>query len=225
MKILLLEDEKELSASITRNITEAGLLCECAETLSKAIEKVSLFQYDLVIVDINLPDGNGLQLLPEIIKHQQNAGILILSAKNSLEDKLLGLDFGADDYLTKPFHFAELLSRINSILRRRKFNGSSLVNFEEIKIDTSSKEVFVHEFKIDLTKKEFELLVFFVTNQNRVLTKESIAEHIWGDYIDMADNFDFVYTHIKNLRKKIEDKKGTNYLKTVYGVGYKFTCL
>lgn len=223
MKILLLEDERELAETIVSNLVGEGFICEHVTLLKDAREKVALYQYDLFIVDITLPDGNGLDILPEIVKHQQNTGVLILSAKNSLEDKLSGLDLGADDYLTKPFYFAELLSRVNAILRRRKFNGTSVVNFEEIRIDTTSKEVFVHERKIELTKKEYELLIFFVTNQNRVLTKESIAEHLWGDYIDMADNFDFVYTHIKNLRKKIEDQKGQNYLKTVYGVGYKFT--
>jgi DNA-binding response OmpR family regulator len=223
MKILLVEDEKELLNSLSTSLKREGFLCETAWNQKTAEEKLSIYKYDLVILDITLPDGNGLNLLSQLKTDLPETGVLIVSAKNSLDDKLKGLDLGADDYLTKPFHFSELNSRINAIIRRRNFNGSSKLNFFEISIDLIGKTVNVNEHHLDLTKKEYDLLLYFITNKNRVLTKEGIAEHLWGDHADMADNFDFIYTHIKNLRKKIEAEGGQNYLKTIYGVGYKYS--
>jgi DNA-binding response OmpR family regulator len=176
-----------------------------------------------VVLDIGLPDGSGLDLL-KLLKQQRNqAGVLIISAKNSLDDKLIGLDLGADDYITKPFHLAELNARIKSILRRRNFEGNHEVIFQEIRVNTDTFDTLVNDQPVTLTQKEQELLLYFISNKNRVLTKESIAEHLWGDHMDMADSFDFIYTHIKNLRRKIAQKGGKNYLQTVYGIGYKFT--
>ncbi|KAA3436339.1 response regulator transcription factor [Rufibacter hautae] len=222
MKILLVEDEANLLSTTSSYLQKEGFVCEEAPTFSVAEEKLTLYQYDLLILDITLPDGNGLYLVPKLKKTYPDTGILIISAKNSLDDKLNGLDLGADDYLTKPFFLAELNSRINAILRRRKFSGSTSVVFNEIEVVPNAMVARVHGQELDLTKKEYDLLLYFLTNKQRVLSRENIAEHIWGDLSGSADNFDFIYTHIKNLRRKIVQAGGTDYLQTVYGVGYKF---
>lgn len=224
MKILLIEDEPELILSISEFLKKEGYICEKASNYIDAEDKLASYQYDLIVLDITLPDGSGLDLIPLIKKIQPaETRIIILSAKNSLDDKLSGLDLGADDYLTKPFYMAELHSRIHAIGRRKNFNGKKELTFNEIVIETLEKQVYIHQKPIILTKKEYDFLLYLVTNKNRILTKENIAEHLWGDYIDMADNFDFVYTHMKNIRKKLLDAGCENYLKTVYGMGYKFS--
>ncbi|WP_299452692.1 response regulator transcription factor [uncultured Microscilla sp.] len=225
MKILIVEDEQQLTAALVSYLKNEGYVCESVLNFEQATEKVHLYDYDIVILDIGLPDGNGLDLLKLLKKLRSQAGVLIISAKNSLDDKLAGLDLGADDYITKPFHLAELNARIKSILRRRNFEGNHEVIFQEIRVNTDKFETLVNEQLVVLTQKEQELLLYFISNKNRVLTKESIAEHLWGDHMDMADSFDFIYTHIKNLRRKIAQKGGKNYLQTVYGIGYKFTCI
>ena len=182
-----------------------------------------LYEYDIILLDISLPDGSGLDLLKTIKKYQVKAGVIIISAKNSIDDKITGLDLGADDYLTKPFHLSELNSRIKALLRRRHFDGTSALNFNEISVNTDSKTVLVKGTEIILTPKEYDLLLFFLVNKNRVLTKEIIAGHLWADNIDLADNFDFIYTHLNNIRKKIRRAGGTDYIKTIYGMGYKFS--
>ena len=223
MKVLIIEDEEELSAVIGNYLTDAGYTCEQASHLNQAVDKVSIYEYDVLLLDIGLPDGNGLDLINTIKKIQTKTGIIIVSAKNSLDDKIAGLDLGADDYMTKPFQLSELNSRIKAVLRRRQFEGSHLVQFNEITVDTESKVASINQQPLTLTRKEYDLMLFFLVNKNRLLTKEAIAEHLWGDHIDLADNFDFIYTHINNLRKKIMAKGGTDYIKTVYGMGYKFT--
>jgi DNA-binding response OmpR family regulator len=185
-------------------------------------EKVNLYEYDCMLVDIGLPDGNGLTLVRELKKCHPETGIIIISAKNSLDDKILGLDLGADDYLTKPFHLSELNSRIKSLLRRRKFDGQKEIIVDKIRILPENRQVFVQDELLPITKKEFDLLLFFISNPGRVLTKESIAEHLWGDFADASDSFDFVYSHIKNLRRKLIEKSGTDYFRNVYGTGYIF---
>lgn len=222
MKILVIEDNKTLSDDICKILREEAYLVETAFTYNSASEKISLHNYDLIILDIGLPDGNGLDIIKINKAERENCGILILSAKNSIDDKVLGLDLGADDYLTKPFHPAELIARVKSIIRRKNFNGSDFLEFNEVKIDLKSTETFVNETRLNLTKKEYELLLFFLYNKNRLLTKENIAEHLWGDSIDSADNFDFIYSHIKNLRKKMMNAGCKDYVKSKYGVGYKF---
>ncbi|MCL4154880.1 UNVERIFIED_CONTAM: hypothetical protein GTU68_004274 [Idotea baltica] len=187
------------------------------------MDKLSGFDYDVVVLDIMLPDGNGLQILESLKQDKPATGVLIISAKNALDDRLKGLDLGADDYLTKPFHLSELNARIRAIFRRRKLQGQTIVRFNEIAIHTSNHEVLVNEDALELTLKEYELLLFFITNKNRVLTKQAIAEHLWGDNVDYLQNFDFVYQHIKNLRKKIMAYGSQDYIKTIYGLGYKFT--
>jgi DNA-binding response OmpR family regulator len=222
VKILIIEDDRSLRNSILDYLKMEGHICETAENLNKASDKTSINRYDCIILDIGLPDGSGLDIIKELKKNKASDGILILSAKSSLDDKLLGLKIGADDYLTKPFHFAELSARINSIYRRNSFMGQNDIIFNEIKAKTDDKQAYVNDKLLNLTKKEYDLLVFFMTNRNRIITKESIVEHLWGDEVILTDSFDFVYTHVKNLRKKIIAAEGKNYIKCIYGFGYKF---
>lgn len=222
MKILIVEDEIELSESIVSYLKCEGYLCEQALTYDSAIDKISLYAYDIILVDLNLPDGDGIQIIRKLKESDFKGGIIITSARETLDDRILGLNSGADDYLIKPFHLAELNARIKSLTRRVLFKGDNTITLNEIKIKTDAHEVYIKGKLMDLTRKEFDLLLFLVTNKDRVLSKESIAEHLWGDYIDSADSFDFVYAHIKNLRKKLTNKGVGKYLQTVYGVGYKF---
>lgn len=225
MKILIVEDELDLLNTTCNYLQKEDFVCESATTLFEAEDKFISYNYDIVILDINLPDGNGLDLLKKIKESKPETGVLIISAKDSLDDKLKGLDLGADDYITKPFHLAELNSRVNSLIRRRKFQGNKSIIFNEIEINPDAKTVFVNQNPVELTKKEYYLLLYFITNKNRVLTKEAIAEHLWGDNIDLVDNFDFIYTHMRNLRKKLKKNGATDYLQTIYGLGYKFSDL
>nr|WP_287939847.1 response regulator transcription factor [Algoriphagus sp.] len=222
MKILLVEDNPELTQNICQYLSQQGLLCEAVATLYEAEDRILSFDYDCILLDLMLPDGNGLQLLQTIKTAHPQLNVLIISAKDALDDRLKGLDLGADDYLPKPFHLAELLARIRAIFRRSKLGGSDTLEYNEIQINHQSLEVTVLGKLLDLTKKEFDLLVFLLTNKNKVLSKQAIATHLWGDYTDDLANFDFVYQHIKNLRKKICAAGGKDYLTTVYGLGYKF---
>ncbi|MBI1767047.1 MAG: response regulator transcription factor [Bacteroidetes bacterium] len=223
MKVLIIEDEKELLNSISTYLRMEGYVCEEACDFQEGSEKINVYEYDCILADIGLPDGNGLALVELLKTKLSNTGVIIISARNSLEDKIKGLDIGADDYLTKPFNLSELNARIRSILRRRKFEGKKEIDFHEIRANPETLKVFVDQKPILLTKKEFDLLIFFIANKNKVLTKESIVEHLWGDYIDSADSFDFIYAHVSNLRKKLVENGAIDYLQTVYGVGYKFT--
>lgn len=223
MKLLIVEDNIRLARDICQFLKESGFVIEVAHTYHEGFERISVYQYDLVIIDLGLPDGNGLDLIGKIKEHHQDTGILILTARDGIEDKVKGLDLGADDYMTKPFHKSELNARIRAVFRRKKLNGSNILRIQELKIDLMEKQAYVHDQPLDLTRKEFDLLLFFMQNPNRMLTKESIAEHLWGDHIDQADSFDFIYNHIKNLRKKIIHRGGENYIKAMYGMGYKFS--
>lgn len=223
MKILIIEDELELLIAINNFLVKENFICELAENYRKADERLSIYEYDIILLDITLPDGNGLLLLETIKKHQKRAGVIIISAKNALDDKLNGLDLGADDYIIKPFHLSELNSRIKAVLRRKQYDGSDIITFNEISINTGSKTLSINGNELALTKKEYDLILFFLINKNRVLTKEAIAEHLWGDNIDMADSFDFIYTHLNNIRKKIKHAGGNDYIKTIYGMGYKLS--
>lgn len=222
MKILIIEDNSELASDIESFLTNYGYVCQLSNTFTTAREKIELYDYDLFLIDIGLPDGNGLDLIEPIKQKGTNSGIIVVTAKNAIEDKIRGLDLGADDYLTKPFHKEELNARIRSILRRNKFERNNTVNFNEIKIDLLSAQVYINDCEIVLTKKEYDLLLYFIDNKNRVITKESIAEHLWGDHFDQSDNFDFIYNHIKNLRKKIISSGSKDYIHSMYGLGYKF---
>lgn len=222
MKLLIVEDDRSLCTSINDYLKTEGHICEIAHNFEQALIKSSDNRYDCIILDIGLPDGNGLDIIKELKVKKISDGILILSAKSSLEDKLLGLKLGADDYLTKPFHMAELSARINSIYRRNNFLGLNEITYNEIRANTNENQAYVNDRLLNLTKKEYDLLIFFLTNNNKIITKESIVEHLWGDDVILTDSFDFVYTHVKNLRKKIVAAGGKNYIKCIYGFGYKF---
>lgn len=222
MKLLLVEDEKALADSIINYLRQERYICEWAADFTTASEKIALYEYDCALVDISLPGGSGLDLIRQFKKQDASTGILVISAKNSLDDRITGLDIGADDYLVKPFHLSELNARVKSIIRRRTFGGRQDVVFREIRIRTDSLEVTVLGHPLTLTKKELDLLLYFIANKNRVLTKESIAEHLWGEQADSLDSLDFIYTHIKNLRKKLVEKGGSDYIRSIYGMGYKF---
>lgn len=222
MKVLIVEDNVELSASLVQYFGRERYVHNTAFSCEEALDRLASFEYDIVILDLMLPDGDGMEVLQVIKKHFPGIGILIISAKGSLDDRLKGLDMGADDYITKPFHLSEINSRIKAIYRRRHFEGSNEIVFNEIKINPDTLEVIIHDQPINLTRKEYELLVYFLANKDRLLTKQAIAEHLWGDHMDLQDSFDFVYQHIKNLRKKINHAGGTDYLTTLYGMGYKF---
>ncbi|MEY8758423.1 response regulator transcription factor [Chryseobacterium tongliaoense] len=225
MKILTIEDNKELAQSITYYLEEEHYICECVYSYHEALERLSFNSYDCILLDIMLPDGNGLNLLNYIKTEKINSGILIISAKDALDDKIHGLEKGADDYITKPFHLPELHARLRAVFRRKKMDGYNDVKFNEIVLNTDTYEVFIQKARLDVTQKEFELLLYFLVNKNRVLSKQSIANHLWGDYTDNLANFDFVYQHVKNLRKKIGAAKGNDYIETIYGLGYKFNAL
>lgn len=222
MKLLLIEDEKELALSIQKYLTGKDFVCEWVDNAKAAIDKISIYDYDCILLDLMLPDGNGFEILEELKDQNKAEGIIIISAKETLETRIEGFNLGADDYLTKPFHLSELLVRVQALIRRKNFKGSNIVSFNEIHIDILSKIVKVNNKKIDTTKKEIDLLLYLIGNENRVLSKSAIAEHLSGDMADMLDNHDFVYAHIKNLKKKLNDAGSGVYIKSVYGLGYKW---
>lgn len=222
MKILVIEDEQSLAESIQSYLSNEGYVCEISTDYQSAHLKINVYDYDCVVVDINLPDGNGLALVEELKDNESESGIIIISARNSLDDKIKGLDIGSDDYMTKPFHLSELNARIRALIRRKQFHGQKEILLNEIQVLPDERQVRVNNRLLPLTKKEYDLLFYLVSNKNRVVTKESIAEYLWGDNMDMADSFDFVYAHIKNLRKKMTDCGGKDYIETMYGIGYKF---
>ena len=222
MKLLLIEDEKELALSIQKYLTGKDFVCEWVFHKKDAIEKISIYDYDCILLDLMLPDGNGFDILKELKQQNKAEGIIIISAKETLETRIEGFELGADDYLTKPFHLSELLVRIQALIRRKNFKGNNIVVFNEIKIEILSKTVKVKNKLIDITKREIDLLLYLIGNENRVLSKSAIAEHLSGDMADMLDNHDFVYAHIKNLKKKLKDAGSGDYIKSVYGLGYKW---
>lgn len=222
MKVLIVEDEKELAQDIVKYLSGQNYVCEVAETYNQAEDKIAVFQYDCILLDLMLPDGNGLALLEMLKRENKQDGVIIISAKNSIEDKVKGLEIGADDYLAKPFHHSELSARIHSIIRRKQFNSSNIIQQNEITVDLLRKTVKVNDTEISLTKKELDLLLFFIGNKNRVISKGALAEHLSGDIADMFDNHDFVYAHIKNLKKKLTEAGYDDYIKTIYGTGYKW---
>ncbi|MEO6851139.1 MAG: response regulator transcription factor [Mucilaginibacter sp.] len=223
MKILIVEDEKGLRESIEEYFTEAGNICETAASYTEALTKINLYRYDCILLDINLPGGSGIEILKILKQNNYPDGVLIISAKNSLDDRLEGLDLGADDYLVKPFHLSELRARVSAIIRRKTFDGNNLLQFNEISIDLLAKAVKSHDQSIKLTRKEYALLLYFIANKGKVVSKNAIAEHLWGDGIDLSNNFDFIYSHIKNLRKKLLEAGCNDYIQAAYGMGYKFT--
>ena len=222
MKILIIEDEAQLAESIQSYLKSNDLIIELSSTVQDAIYKVSIYEYDCILLDLMLPDGDGFEVLRALKRLNKEDGVIILSAKDTLETKIEGFNIGADDYLTKPFHLSELLVRIQALIRRKNFQGNNIISFQEISIDLQSKSVKVNSILIDTTKKEFELLLYLIGNQDKVLSKGAIAEHLSGDLADLLDNHDFIYAHIKNLKRKLNEAGCGDYIKTVYGFGYKW---
>lgn len=222
MKILIVEDEHKLSDSIVTYLKSEKYLCEQAFDYNEALEKVRGYDYDCVLLDLMLPGGSGLDILRDIKRRNNPTGVIIVSAKDSLDDKVKGLEIGADDYLPKPFHLAELGMRVYAIIRRKEFGASNTLENNGIKINLLEKSVEANGRPVTLTKSEYDLLLFFIGNRNRVLSKGAIAEHLSGDFADMMDNFDFVYTHIKNLKAKLAQTGMPNCIQNVYGMGYKW---
>ena len=223
MKILIIEDEKELVKSMVQFLRQESYVCEIAYTEREANEKILLFAYDCILLDISLPDGNGLRILEKLKANNKAEGVIIITAKDSIEDKIHGLNLGADDYLPKPFHLPELAARISAVIRRKHFAGNNKLMFKEIEIDLLGKTVSVLGKAVDLTRKEYDLLIFLLANKNRVVSKNSIAEHLSGDDAELFDKFDFIYSHMKNLKKKLAEMGSEDYIKSIYGLGYKFT--
>jgi DNA-binding response OmpR family regulator len=222
MKILIIEDEVAIANGIIDYLQSNDILCEYTSNIKLALDKIFNYDYDCILVDLNLPDGDGFTIIKELKKLNKTDGIIIISAKESIDIKIEGFQLGADDYLTKPFHLSELLVRIQSLVRRKQFNGSNTITFNEIEMDVLNKEIKVKDKKIDCTKKEIELLLFLIGNKNKVVSKSNIAEHLSGDMADLLDNHDFIYAHIKNLKRKLHDAGSSDYIKSVYGIGYKW---
>ena len=222
MKILVVEDESELSKSIVTYLKAESYSCEIATDFRTALQKTELFDYDCILLDITLPDGNGLQVLKELKANKKTDGVIIISARDSIDDRILGLNLGADDYLSKPFHLSELSARIAAVIRRRRFAGNRILSFNELSFDTAAKTVMVADKVVDLTRTEYDLLLYLVTNKNRVVSKNAIAEHISRDEAGIFGNFDFIYAHMKNLKRKLAAAGSDDYIKAIYGMGYKF---
>jgi DNA-binding response OmpR family regulator len=222
MKLLIIEDEKELSNSIVKFMNQEEYLCEQAFTYNEAMAKINMYEYECILLDLMLPDGNGLDILRAIKQKKLDSGVIIISAKDSLDDKVLGLKIGADDYLPKPFYLSELSIRIYALIRRKNFSNNNLLQSNQITIDLLSKEVKVYDQILDLTKTEYELLLFLIENKKRVVSKSALAEHLSGDMADMMDDHSFVYAHIKNLKAKLASAGCNNCIKTLYGTGYKW---
>lgn len=222
MKILVIEDERVLAESIASHLGKEGFVVETVFSYEAAIEKVNLYSYDCVVVDINLPDGTGFDIVETLKKIKAASGIIIISARDALEDRIKSLEIGSDDYLTKPFHLSELNARVKAILRRRHFAGNNEITYHELRVNYNTRRVYVGEQEVFLSKKEYDLLLYFMSNIDIALTKASMAEHLWGDNMDSADSFDILYSHIKNLRKKLTDGGCKEYIHSIYGIGYKF---
>jgi DNA-binding response OmpR family regulator len=222
MKILIIEDEPEMLKSMMTYLKAENYLCETARDYKTGLSMIESFNYDCILLDVTLPDGNGLNLLKELKAEKKTDGVIVISARDSIEDRIRGLNLGADDYLVKPFHLSELNARIASVIRRRRFEGQRNLDFHEITIDLIGKNVLVNGLPVELTRKEYDLLLFMAYNKNRVLSKNAIAEHLSGLESDQFDSFDFIYTHIKNLKRKLSHAGAGDYIKSIYGMGYKF---
>ncbi|MCR9286278.1 response regulator transcription factor [Saprospiraceae bacterium] len=222
MKILIVEDEEDLLNLIIRYFKKEGYTCETASSFRDGYKKINNYDYDCAVIDLNLPGGDGLKLIKILRAENTQTGIVIISARDTVDDRIQGLDDGADDYLTKPFNLSELNARIKAVLRRKTNQFSNELKFGELVINLDERKVVAGEEIMQLTKKEYNILLYLARNKNRVVTKDSIAEHLWGDYMDDAVSYDFIYAHVKNLRKKLSENGCGEFLKTVYGIGYKF---
>lgn len=221
MKILIVEDERDMREGMAQSLEQELYIVETAADYDAALEKIGVYQYDCILLDIGLPGGNGLNLLRELKKEGCTSGVIIVSAKESIDDKVAGLNEGADDYLAKPFHMAELHARVKSIIRRKALGGTNKVTLENVQIDTDERTVTIDGQLLELNRKEYDILLYLVTNKGRLVTKAALAEHVWGDAIDEVNSFDFIYSQIKNLRKKLKDCKASLEIQAIYGIGYK----
>lgn len=221
MKILIVEDEPALRELIQRSLEKERHVVEVAADFNSALRKIEDYDYDCVLLDIMLPDGSGLDLLEKLKAMHKRENVIIISAKDSLEDKVLGLELGADDYLPKPFHLAELNARIKSVIRRQHHDGEIDICLGNIRILPDKYQVLINDREVELNRKEYDILLYFINRPGRLVNKNTLAESVWGDHIDQVDNFDFIYAQIKNLRKKLKDTGATAEIKAVYGFGYK----
>jgi DNA-binding response OmpR family regulator len=221
MKILVIEDEPQLLKSISDSLEIEHYVVETADNYPDAVEKAFVYEYDCILLDIMLPHGDGLQLLEKLKNAGKSENVIIISAKDSLDDKLKGLELGADDYLTKPFHLAELNARVKAVLRRNTMDGKTAIAYGNVSLNPDDRVVHIFEDEVTLNRKEFDILKYFLINKNRLITRTGLAEHVWGDHIDQADNYDFIYYQITNLRKKLENHGANVEIQAVYGVGYK----
>lgn len=221
MKILIIEDELQLQGAIQEFLVGEQFLVEVASTFDSGLEKALTYSYDCILLDIMLPGGSGLDILKVMRQEGVKSPVLILSAKDSVDDKVVGLERGADDYLAKPFHFAELLARVKSIIRRNVQHGTLFLTYKNVMLDPETREVSVGGVPLLLNRKEYDLFYYFMLRPNRLLEKMTIAETVWGDHADQADNLDFIYSQIKNLRKKLKTAGAELDIQAVYGVGYK----
>ena len=221
MKILIIEDDNSLRELMQKALADEHHIVEAVANAKSAMMKADIYDYDCILLDIMLPDGNGLDVLRQLKASRKQAGVIIISAKDSLDDKVTGLDLGADDYLTKPFHIAELSARVKSLFRRKQQNGEHFIECGNVRILPDTRQVAIDGKPVELLKKEFDILQFFMTRPNRAVSKSALAEAVWGDYIDQADNYDFVYAQMKNLRKRLAETNASLEIKTVHGYGYK----
>lgn len=225
MKILLIEDESAMRDVIRQSLEKEKFLVEEVDSFTEAINKIASYEYDCILLDIMLPGGNGLEILQQLKSMGKSDSVIIISAKDSLDDKLTGLNLGADDYLTKPFHIAELNARIKSVLRRKSFDGKNVLELQNICINIDDRTITVNGNPLILNRKELDILIYFIVNKNRLVVKTALAEHVWGDYADTVDDFEFIYSQIKNLRKKLRESDAGVEIQAVYGIGYKLVNL
>jgi DNA-binding response OmpR family regulator len=223
MQILIVEDELPLMESMVSYLEMEGFKCEQATSYHAGLCSLDQHDYTCMLIDLNLPDGDGLELVKLARQNQTTSGIIIVSARDALEERVRGLEMGADDYLVKPFHLSELVARVHSVARRTRMQGEEVLKFGVIRVMPEERKCFVGEQPMDLTRKELDLLLYLMSNRNRVVTKESIADYLWGEYGGGYGSYDFVYTHLKNLRRKLVDAGCPDYIKNMYGIGYKFT--
>ena len=223
MKILIVEDDASLREIIQRSLEKERYVVESAADFLSALDKIEVYDYDCILLDIMLPGGSGLEVLQRIKELRKKENIIIISAKDSLEDKVAGLELGADDYLAKPFHLAELTARIRSVLRRKHRDGEAVIELGNVRLFPDIFQVWIDNVQIELSRKEFDILHYFMNRPRRMVNKQLLAESVWGDHIDQVDNFDFIYAQIKNLRKELKEAGASVELKAVYGLGYKLT--
>ncbi len=221
MKVLVIEDEQQLLNNIKDSLEKEEILVETAVDFNSAIEKALIYDYDCILLDIMLPGGSGIDILRALKKNNKTDNVIIISAKDSLDDKLLGLELGADDYLAKPFYLAELNARVKAVIRRKNLGGNHTLTFLNISLDNNERELKINNEPVHLNRKEFDILSYFLMNKNRLITKSALAEYVWGDNSDEVYNFDFIYYQIKNLRKKLNDSQADITIEAVYGMGYK----